>query len=124
MQSRDFIEQLMLKLGGVALIPSTEAEAASVWVSEDDAPNGVAGYYERKRLPGQVSNHVEHRQLVGSHLRARRHSEDESTEVDCSRHHTAAPEAGPPTATCEVRRLRCVTEERDDLHSQFDRAAF
>ena len=50
MQSRDFIEQLMLKLGGVALIPSTEAEAASVWVGEDDAPNGVAGYYERKRI--------------------------------------------------------------------------
>lgn len=41
----------MHKLGTTQLIASTEAEERSVWVGEDDAPTGVAGYYEKRRIP-------------------------------------------------------------------------
>ncbi len=45
------VAEIMLNLGRDTLLSSTEESPNSVWVVEDDAPKGVAGYYEKKRVP-------------------------------------------------------------------------
>jgi len=46
-----WIVRLMYDWGGVELLPSREASPASVWVTDDRAPGGVAGYYEKVIVP-------------------------------------------------------------------------
>lgn len=41
----------MAELGHDALLPSIEDAPDSIWITDDDAPGGIAGYYERRRVP-------------------------------------------------------------------------
>ena len=45
------IAAIMLRLGTTALVPAEEETENSVWVTEDDAPEGRAGYYVKRQLP-------------------------------------------------------------------------
>lgn len=46
-----WLSTIMSDMGTVALIPSDETSLDSVWVTDDDAPGGIAGYYEKRRIP-------------------------------------------------------------------------
>jgi hypothetical protein len=48
---RSRIEALMYDLGGRRMVLSTESAPYSVWVGDDQAPNGRAGYYTRHHEP-------------------------------------------------------------------------
>ncbi len=45
------ITQLMNDLGAAQLLRSTQATPHSVWVTEDQAPGKIAGYYVRHHIP-------------------------------------------------------------------------
>lgn len=51
MEPRVRISQLMSELGNNQLLRSTEDAPRSIWVTEDQAPNGIAGYYIRHHVP-------------------------------------------------------------------------
>lgn len=38
-------------LGGEEILPTVEADPKAVWLTEDDAPGGAAGYYRKDHLP-------------------------------------------------------------------------
>ena len=46
-----WLSQIMDDMGTTALIPSDENAKESVWITDDDAPGGVAGYYEKRLVP-------------------------------------------------------------------------
>ncbi len=46
-----WLAQIMSDMGSDALIPSTEDANKSIWITEDDAPGEIAGYYEKRRIP-------------------------------------------------------------------------
>ena len=46
-----WLSQLMDEMGSDALVPSDEAAIGSVWITDDDAPGGIAGYYLKRRAP-------------------------------------------------------------------------
>ncbi len=48
---RTRIESLMHDLGGIEITPASEDTPHSVWVTEDQAPKGRAGYYIKRYLP-------------------------------------------------------------------------
>jgi hypothetical protein len=50
------IEALMYDLGGFVIQPSTERDPRSVWVTDDHAPNGRAGYYTKHYAP--IPHHI------------------------------------------------------------------
>lgn len=45
--------RLMHEWGATSLIPSAEESPKSVWVTDDLAPGGLAGYYEKVLIPVQ-----------------------------------------------------------------------
>lgn len=46
-----WIAETMLAMGHTTLIPSTEDVSDSVWVVEEFAPGGAAGYYVKRHIP-------------------------------------------------------------------------
>ena len=51
MDARQILHSIMADLGTDTLVPSVESSPTSVWVTEDRAPGGVPGYYEKVRRP-------------------------------------------------------------------------
>lgn len=46
-----FLETLMQSLGRSMLVPSIEEDPESVWVTDDRAPGGAAGYFKKIHVP-------------------------------------------------------------------------
>ena len=64
LEPRGRIAQLMDELGGVEVLRSTEDAPNSVWVGEDQAPQGAAGYYVKRRVPIHHTIQSDGRQAV------------------------------------------------------------
>lgn len=47
----NFLETLMQSLGHSMLVPSIEEDPESVWVTDDRAPGGAAGYFKKIHVP-------------------------------------------------------------------------
>lgn len=50
MTPREYLVAFVAELGRDMLLPATEHEPDSVWVEDDRAPGGVAGYYVKRRV--------------------------------------------------------------------------